>query len=254
MKQVITRILLCGLIYLAAVSLLPAQDFYAAGVSADTSRRAGIYLPSADYPGDALALNPAGLTALSGTTADLSVVCIFARGSFSNASNPESPMAHNNGCLPFGALGAALGKHWALGIGVMPDLLSASKWNYSDTPGFAGTTYGPQSEKSEIIGIRSAAGLAYRFSEKFSAGISVGVDYNSNTLYAPYIFQQHPVLAGLKTLLNLHTTGYGWNSSFGFTARPSSGLISAHHSARRLQLQATGTPPEIWVPNFKRSD
>jgi long-subunit fatty acid transport protein len=214
-------------------SLAPAQDFYGAGVSGATARRAGIYLPASDDASDALVLNPAGLAELAAPTVNLSVTGIFARGSFSNASNNASPMSSNDGFVPFGAFGAPLGKRWAAGIGVMPDLLSASKWNYADTPGFAGTTYGPQHEKSQILAIRATAGVAYRFSDKLSAGATVGADYNSNTLDAAYIFQSHPVLAGLKTLLDLHTSGYGWNTSYGVLAKP----------ARRLDLGVSFRTP-----------
>jgi long-subunit fatty acid transport protein len=224
MKHLAYASLHLAILCVVASPLLTAQDFYGAGVSADTSRRAGIFAASPDSPSDALELNPAGLTALSAPTLNLSITAIFARGSFSNASNNTSPMALNNGFVPFGAFGFPVGKHWAIGIGIMPDLLSASKWHYSDTPGFAGATYGPQSEKSQIIAIRGAAGVAYQFSKTLSVGASVGADYNSNTLDAPYIFQSHPVLAGLKTLLDLHTAGYGWNGSFGVTAKPSKRL------------------------------
>ena len=156
--------------------------------------------------------------------------------------------------MPAGAFGSPIGKHLYIGFGTGPDLLSASKWKYSDTPGFAGVTYGPQSEKSQIFAIRSAFGAAYRFSDKFSVGATVGADWNANTLYTPYIFQSHPILAGLKTLLNLHTTGYGWNSSFGFMAKPSRNVefggsyrtptaITSHGFARGnigVELQAIG--------------
>jgi len=209
---------------LFGVCLAPAQDFYGAGVSAAGAARAGIFVSSADNPTDAIVLNPAGLAVLSGPTMNLSITGIFARGSFSNASNNSSPMATNNGFIPFGAFGTPLGKHWSIGVGIMPDLLSASKWNYSDTPGFAGTTYGPQHEKSEIKAIRAATGLAYRFSDRFYAGATFGVDYNANTLDAPYIFQNFAPLAGLKTLLDLHTHGYGFNSSYGIVAKPSKRL------------------------------
>jgi len=209
---------------LAVPSFLCAQDFYLGGVTADTSRRAGIFSAASDNPTDSLSLNPAGLTALTAPTVSLSLTGIFARGSFSNASNHASPMATNNGFEPFGSFGTPAGSHWAFGVGVMPDLLSASKWNYSDTPGFAGTTYGPQAEKSQIIAIRYTAGAAYRFSEKLSAGVTFGVDYNFNTLISPYIFQSQPVVAGLKTLLDLHSNGYGANGSFGIIAKPNKKL------------------------------
>ena len=216
MKHLTLTISFC----LTLTSSMHAQDFYLGGVTADTGRRAGIYAASADNPTDALSLNPAGLAAMTAPTVNLSITGIFARGSFSNASNNNSPMATNNGFIPFGSVGTPLGKHWSIGFGIIPDLLSVSKWNYSDTPGYAGTTYGPQTEKSQINAIRGAGGLAYRFSDKLSAGVTFGVDYNSNTLDAPYIFQSHPILAGLKTLLDLHTTGYGVNGSIGILAKP----------------------------------
>ena len=223
----IQRLLSIAIFLFVATSILTAQDFYGGGVSAEAGRRAGIYSGASNNAADALTLNPAGLTALTGPTVNLSVTGIFARGSFANASNSESPMSSNNGFVPFVSIGSPLGKHWAIGFGIAPDLLSASRWHYADTPGFAGVDYGPQSEKSQIIGIRAAGGIAYRFSEKLAAGVSVGADYNSNTLDAPYIFQSHPVLAGLKTLLDLHTTGYGWNSSYGVQAQPSKRLSLA---------------------------
>jgi long-chain fatty acid transport protein len=46
--------------------------------------------------------------------------------------------------------------------------------------------------------------------------------YDSTTLIAPTIFQQQPVLKGLKTLLTLKTTGVGWNGSLGMIYTPTS--------------------------------
>jgi long-subunit fatty acid transport protein len=218
-----------------------AQNFYGAGTSADTARRAGIYAASTDNPADALSMNPAGLTALTAPTVNLSVAGIFARGSFSNASNKASPMSSNDGIVPFGAFGSPLGKHWAFGVGLMPDFLSASKWSYSDTSGLAGTTYGPQNEKSQIVALRGSAGIAYRFSSKVSAGATFGIDANANTLITPYIFQSNPALAGLKTLLNLHTAGYGWNSSVGLIAKPSKKLQLAASFRTSTSITSHGT-------------
>ncbi len=198
-----------------------AQSFYNAGVSARTAARAGVYVPGSDNPLDALALNPAGLTALSGPTIDLSTSGILARGSFCNSTNNDSPMRFTGGMIPFGAFGTPIGhSRWSVGISLTPDLLSASKWQYRDSPGVGGADYGPQLETSKIIAFRSSAGVGFSFNPKFSMGASLGAVYNSNTLDAPYIFQEHPALKGLKTLLNLHTTGVGWNGSFGFLATP----------------------------------
>jgi long-subunit fatty acid transport protein len=218
-----------ALVILTNAELGSAQGFYGSFVSADANRRAGIFSSSAIDATDSLVLNPAGLSDLKATSVEFSILGEFARGSFSNASNNASPMSSNYGFVPFGSIGAPLGKHWAVGFGIMPDLLSTSKWHYSDTPGYGGVDYGLQREKSQIDAIRGMAGVAYRFSDKLSIGATVGSDFNSNTLDAPYIFQIHPVLAGLKTLLDLHTSGFGWNSSYGINAKPT----------RRLDLGAS---------------
>ena len=90
----------------------------------------------------------------------------------------------------------------------MPELMSVSDWHYVDAPGTLGVTYGMQEQKSAILAGRAAAGFGVRLGKKLSIGATVGADYNSNTLHAPYIFQSQPVLMGLKTLLDLHTNGY----------------------------------------------
>ena len=61
----------------------------------------------------------------------------------------------------------------------------------------------------------------YALTRKISLGVSVGAVYNVNTLETPYVFQSNPALAGLKTLLDLHTTGVGWDTSVGLVATPS---------------------------------
>ena len=216
--KIIAITLLCAALPLSVAG----QTFYGTGVSAETSGRAGILVPSADNPADSLLLNPAGLTSLNGPVVELSVIGVMARGSFSNAANTNSSMSPNNGFVPYFAVGTPLSKSskWTVAFGVAPDLLSASKWHYNDAPGFGGANYGAQNEKSEILAFRSSAGLAYKLSPKLSLGATFGVIYNANTLDAPYIFQSNSDLAGLKTLLNLHTSGLGYDSSFGITAQP----------------------------------
>ncbi len=59
---------------------LPAQDFYHGGLSAATMARAGIYTPQGGNAIDALALNPAGLTALDCATANALLFGGLARG------------------------------------------------------------------------------------------------------------------------------------------------------------------------------
>ena len=206
---------------LAAVSSAPAQDFYGAGVSARTAGRSGVYVPGSEGVGDALALNPAGLAWLSSTQVDLSLSAMAARGSFSNASNVDSPMRRTAGLVPFGAVGVPIGKRWTVAGGFVPDLLSSAKWQFRDTPGAAGANYGPQHEKSEILAFRTTAGVSFRVNSRVSLGMTLGSVYNSNTLEMPYVFQSHPALRSLKTGLQLHTTGRGWMTSYGVVAYPS---------------------------------
>jgi long-chain fatty acid transport protein len=198
-----------------------AQSFYWNTASARSQALGGIYVTSSDDAVDALAANPAGLTSLSGRTLDLSVSLMLPRGSFSNSVNNSAQLSQAPGALPYGAFGMPI-RHsrFSFGVGFTPDLMSVANWHYVDAPGVAGATYGLQEQKSAILAARAIAGLGVVLNPKISIGVSVGADYNSNTLDAPYIFQQQAVLQGLKTLLNLHSTGYGWNGSVGALIHP----------------------------------
>lgn len=63
-------------------------------------------------------------------------------------------------------------------------------------------------------------GLGVAFGPSVSVGASLGLVYNENRLRAPYVFQTQPTLGGAKTLLDLETSGFGWNGSFGILVRP----------------------------------
>jgi long-chain fatty acid transport protein len=199
------------------------QDFYWNTASARSMALGGVYLPSSDGVVDALAANPSGLTSLSGRTVDLSLSTVFARGSFTNTVNTNVSLKDAPGVIPYGAFGMPVGhSRFSLAVSIVPELISVSNWIYVDAPGVAGASYGLQQQKSAIVAARGVVGLGYALNKKISLGVSTGAVYNSNTLDAPYIFQSNPVVAGLKTLLTMHTTGFGWNSSVGVTVRPSS--------------------------------
>jgi len=219
-----------------------AQDFYQTVSSAQSLARGGVYVPSSSGVMDALSANPAGLTALGGRTVDMSVSTVFTRGSFANSVNQAGSIKSFAGVLPYGAFGAPIGQsRFSIGLGVMPELLMGADWSYVDAPGVAGATYGLQRHKSAILAARSAAGVGVRVSPNLSVGGSFGVVYNSNTLQAPYIFQSHPVLAGLKTLLDLNTDGIGWNASVGAMMRPSDGVQLGLSWKSRTVIESNGT-------------
>jgi long-subunit fatty acid transport protein len=259
------RLLYLLLVSASAARPLSAQDFYRPGTSAETAAHAGIYAPDATNVTDAIAINPAGLAALTHPVANTVLLSGVAWGSFSNAANSESAMRLRPGFAPFGALGRPLGGGpWSLALGFTPDFLSSVHWHYADSPGTAGADYGSQLETSEVLAYRLATGAGVRVSPRLSLGATLGLVYNENTLVAPYVFQQNPQLRGLKTLLALGTRGFGWGGGVGFAARPLRSLDlnaawsspvtvnSAGHASGNMgvQFQALGIP---FKPGFSYS-
>jgi long-subunit fatty acid transport protein len=222
----------CAFFALAEVNL-QAQDFYHGGVSASTVAQAGIYAPTSGNAIDALALNPAGLTKLGGLTVNSILLVGAATGNFTDSTNDHSPMRLRPAAVPIGAVGGPIGhSRFSAGIGIAPDFLSTVHWNYADKPGTGGADYGLQAEESRIVALRGSAGLAFAITPRLSIGATAGLVYNENTLVTPYIFQENPQLAGLKTLVDLHTHGFGWGGSFGITAQPSAKLaLTAAYSS-----------------------
>jgi long-chain fatty acid transport protein len=192
-----------------------------ASYSAAAAGRAGTIAAETGDPIDAMQGNPAGLAGIAKPVLDLSLIGMTAEGSFRNSVDPHGNLSGNGGVLPYAAFGTRIGaSRWHAGVSVLPEMLMRANWQYLDPPGTAGVSYGLQTNKSEIIAIRGATGLAWNMGSRFSAGATVGLDYNRNTLDAPYIFQEQPALAGLKVLLNLHTQGWGWNGSAGAQWQP----------------------------------
>jgi long-subunit fatty acid transport protein len=186
----------------------------------------GADVASVTTPLEAMQGNPAGLTELNGRELDLSASSMFATGSFTNSVSNDGSIKTFAGVLPYGAFAMPLhSKRFILGVSVAPDVAMSADWKYIDPPGgLGGTSYGLQQNKSSILGLRYAAGLGVVVNRKFSVGGTLGLLDNRNILDAPYIFQQQAVLAGAKTLLNLHTSGTGWNGTFGALYTPKSSL------------------------------
>jgi long-subunit fatty acid transport protein len=126
-------------------------------------------------------------------------------------------------------------------------------WRFNDPPGGLGgnVSYGQQRHDSEIILLRPALGAAVRITPKLSFGVSVGLLYNENKLQTPYTFQNlQPSLDapfnGAKTLLDLHTSGFGWNAQAGVLFTPLTNLQVglSYLSPSRLYTtgDATGDP------------
>jgi long-subunit fatty acid transport protein len=194
-------------------------------------------------PLDAVEGNPAGLAGLNGRMADLGAAAIGAYGSFRNSVDPNGKLT-GAGVLPVSAAGAQIGASpWRVSLAFTPDMLMRANWRYIDPPGTAGVSYGSQSVESEIIAVRTSAGVARPIGAHWDVGATLGLDYNRNVLNSPYIFQQQPVLAGLKVLLQLHTAGLGWNGSAGLQWHPSSRLRlgAAWKSATDIESHGTAS-------------
>jgi long-chain fatty acid transport protein len=115
-----------------------------------------------------------------------------------------------------------------IGISVIPESMLLADWHYQDPEGGLGGTvsYGYQEDKSEIFVLRPAIGVGVQLCPQLSIGLSLGAIYNKNELISPYIFQnlQPPGPNGAKTLLDLNTSGWGWNAQIGMIYRPLTNL------------------------------
>ncbi len=183
------------------------MDLLGNGLSAAATGRGRIAVLSSPSPLDAVEDNPAGLSGTSVPTLDIGAVGMFV-GSFSDAANSDARPHGVAGALPFGAFALPFGhSSCTAALAETPEILVRSNWNYVDTPGKAGVSYGLQKQEDEIIATRSSLSLARPLGPHWSAGISLGIFYNHNDLHAPCIFQHQPQLQGLKVLLGLVTSG-----------------------------------------------
>lgn len=232
--------LIAALLSLCAVPLF-GDDFLRSGASARAVAVGGAFLPGSESALDAMTINPAGLALLNTRTVELSLAAMLARGQFVNRANSDGRM-RSQGVLPYGAFGARLGQsRFTLGFSAAPELASAARWNYVDTPGGAGgVSYGPLRNNSEILAIRAAVGVGFYVNTRVQLGATFGSTYNQNKLQTAYVFQNHPALAGLKTLLDLRTSGHGWNGSFGLLARANKHLQFGVSYKTRTNIASKG--------------
>lgn len=219
--------------------------------SAAATGRGGAMAAESGDPLDAVEGNPAGLAGLDGRMADLGAAALGAFGSFQNSVDPNGKLI-GAGVLPLGAVGGQIGASpWRLSLAATPDMLMRANWRYIDPAGTAGVSYGSQSVESEIIAVRSSVGVARPMGAHWDVGATLGLDYNKNVLNSPYIFQQQPVLAGLKVLLQLHTVGLGWNGSAGLQWHPNNRLRmgAAWKSATDVEThgEADGTASALFT-------
>ena len=211
--------LLLPLAILTATAQMKAVDLYGAAPTARSIGLAGIFTNSTSGPTDALAANPAGLAFAGRPLLEISGMGVLASGTFRNSSPFAGNLDGNAGVAGSAALASRIGhSRISLGLGVFPVSLLSDNWKYFDPPGTAGVSYGLQANRSAFLALQPTIGLAVQVNSRVAVGVSLGTVYNANTLQTPYVFQNN-AFSGLKTLLDLHTSGLGVNGSVGTIVR-----------------------------------
>lgn len=220
-----------------------AVDLYNTAATAQSVGLGNLFTNTGAGPTDALAQNPAGLSYGVAPTLEVTGLGVLASGSYHNTTPYAGTLGNSAGLAGSAAFGAQLGQsRVSIGLGSFPVSLISDKWSYVDPPGGAGgTSYGLQTNKSALIAIQSAAAVSLRVTKWLALGAELGVLYNANTLETPYVFQENADLRGLKTLLNLHTSGVGCNGTFGMIFSPSRKFDLGVAYKTRTTVRSTGT-------------
>lgn len=173
----------------------------------------------------ALLANPALLSSVADGV-DLSLAALRANSDFTSSIGEVATADKGPGVLPeIGIKGSLSDSSWSWGAGFVFQSAMQADFRFQDPPGTGGVSYGVQTHRSEWVIAKLAGALSYTFSDRLSAGLSLGLAYNRNQLEAPYIFQSHPVLTGLKVLVDLDaddlavTAGLGLDYALSDTLR-----------------------------------
>ncbi len=223
-----------------------ADGIYRNGVGARSMSMGGADVAWADDALGAMGADPAALGFIRESQANLGMIGGVLQGQFIKAPTSEGHLDSSLNALPEAALAVPLGTTpLTLGVSVIPESMLDARWNYVDPPGGLGgkTSYGLQTQHSQILDLRSAVGLGAAIGEKFSVGASFGASYNQNTLQAPYIFQSAPKVKGAKVLLDLETAGFGYNGEVGVMFRAMTNLQFGltYESPTRVYSQGDAT-------------
>ncbi len=227
-----------------------ADGIYMNGIGARSMSMGGADAAYAADPLGAMGANPAGLAFLTSPGLEAGFVGGLPEGSFSKLGSGGN-LHSDFDAAPEAAFAYPIGK-LSLGASVAPLAALDANWTYVDPPGGLGgkTSYGLQTDHSEIYVLRSAFGMAYAFTPQISFGASFGVDYNENELQTPYIFQSQPAVKGAKTLLNLKTDGFGFDGQAGFLFKPLPQLQFGLTYQSPFQVKSQGTASGNVGPQF----
>lgn len=242
----VTTLLLSVMAWSLNSPSIHADGIYRNGIGARSMSMGGADVGYAPDALGAMGTDPGALGFIHDNEANLGLFGGVVEGEFVKSPTSDGHLDTSLNGLPEGALAFPLGKlPITLGISTVPESTLLAHWRYVDPPGGANGTfsYGLQTDKSEILNLRNAIGLGVAFSDKFSFGASFGADYNQNELITPFIFQSAPHLKTAKVLLDLTTSGWGYNGMAGFSFRPLTNLQFglSYESPTRIYSQGSAS-------------
>jgi len=173
----------------------------------------------ANDPLSAISGNPALLRGqqagfqLSGST-------LFVDSTFTSNLGEKDDAESGPGIIPeAGMVWAPSDSDFTFGAGLFAQSAMSAEFEFVDPPGAGGVTYGNQEHRAEYIVLSGVGAAAWSVNDALTLGATVGVAYNRNQLEAPYIFQSHPVLSGLKVLVDLDADTTALTASAGLNYR-----------------------------------
>lgn len=199
-------------------SLIASQSF-----SSDLFRLSGS--AASDGAAGLIGLAPNAQTAVLGNPAllgraedglNFSLTSLRVNSEFTSRLGQVATADKGPGIIPELGFKADMGvEGWTWGAGFVVQSAMKADFRFQDPPGTGGVSYGVQQHSAEWLVAKLAGAISYQFTDQLSAGLSLGVAYNRNQLEAPYIFQSHPVLTGLKVLVDLDADDIAVTSSLG---------------------------------------
>ncbi len=197
---------------MAPVSM--ASDLLRLGGSAESQAMANIAGLARD-PLAALSSNPAFLSA-AGNSQQINFSTIYVDSVFTSSIGERSKAESGPGVIPEAAFSRQLSNsNISWGAGVIVQSAMSADFEFTDPPGTLGASYGRQTHRAEYVVAKIAGAASLQLTPRLALGASMGLAYNRNQLEAPYIFQSHPALAGLKVLVDLDTDDLAATASIG---------------------------------------
>lgn len=213
------RKLLVAISVLLLTPALKATDLIRSGGGAGNEGVAGVLGLSSDAL-SGINGNPALLSSLEDSQV-LSLSMLTVDSVFTSGIGEVSRADEGPGFMPQFALKRQLGNgDWSWGAGFSVQSAMQADFSFVDPPGTLGVSYGRQTHRSEFLIAKASGAVSYQINPELAVGISVEAHYNRNQLQAPYIFQSHPVLAGLKVLVDLDADDLQLGTTVGLVFTP----------------------------------